>query len=68
MVIGPLWLLQYLITTQSSPGILLGVILGMLTLFTVLAVFFTLAKPPEIVAATAAYAFILMLRACLGNG
>ena len=67
MLIGPPWLLQHLVTTQSSPGILLGVISGMSILFTVLAAFFTLAKPSEILAATAAYAFIRMLPACFGK-
>ena len=64
MLIGPLWLLQHLVTTQSE--ILLGVISGFLILFTVLAAFFTLRKPSEILAASLVYALILMLPVCFG--
>ena len=64
MLIGPLWLLQHLVTTQSE--ILLGMISGFLILFTVLAALFTLGTPSETLAATAAYALILMLPVCFG--
>ena len=64
MLIGPLWLLQHIVTTH--PEIRPCVISGFLILFAVLAALFTLRKPSEILAATAVYALILMLPVCFG--
>ncbi|KAL2040569.1 hypothetical protein N7G274_006548 [Stereocaulon virgatum] len=61
MIIGPLWLLQYLATHRSNLQARLGVITGFLALFTTLTSLFTVAKPFEVLAATAAYGAILMV-------
>ena len=61
MLIGPLWLLQHLSTHQSNLQARLGVITGFLALFTILTSLFTVAKPFEVLAATAAYGAVLMV-------
>ena len=61
MLIGPLWLLQHLSTEQSSSQVRLGVITGFIALFTILTSLFTVAKPFEVLAATAAYGAVLMV-------
>ncbi|KAI9822405.1 MAG: hypothetical protein M1827_000124 [Pycnora praestabilis] len=57
MLIGPMWWLEYL----ADPNKRLGVITGCVTLFTVLLSTVTVAKPFEVVAATAAYTAVLMV-------
>ena len=61
MLIGPLWLLQYLSTESSNSQVRLGVITGFIALFTILTSLFTVAKPFEVLAATAAYGAVLMV-------
>ncbi|KAL2050846.1 hypothetical protein ABVK25_008907 [Lepraria finkii] len=61
MLIGPLWLLQRLSNNQSTLHARLGVITGFLALFTPLPSLFTVAKPFEVLAATAAYGAVLMV-------
>lgn len=67
MLIGPFWLLQHLVSTHSSPEILLGVMSGFLILFTVLASLFTTAKPIEVLGATAAYVVVLVVSMHFGT-
>ena len=62
MLIGPLWLLPHIVATH--PEIFLGVISGVLILFTVFTALFTVAKPFSILATTAVYALVLMLLIC----
>lgn len=61
MLIGPLWVLQHLSTHQSNLQARLGVITGFLALFTILTSLLTVAKPFEVLAATAAYGAVLMV-------
>ena len=61
MLIGPLWLLQYLTTNQTNLQARLGVIVGFLCLFAMLTGLLTVAKPFEVLAATAAYGAVLMV-------
>ena len=61
MLIGPLWLLQHLSNNQSTLHARLGIITGFLALFTTLTSLFTVAKPFEVLAATAAYGAVLMV-------
>ena len=60
MLIGPLWWLQRTIHSWSPEG-LLGVITGFIGLFTFLLGTVTVAQPFEVLAATAAYAAVLMV-------
>lgn len=62
MLIGPLWWLQNL----SNSGKRLGVITGFLFVFTALLSMLTVAKPFEVLAATAAYGALLMVFMQLG--
>ena len=62
MLIGPLWLLQHLSPELSNLNVRLGIVTGFIVLFTILtSLFFTVAKPYQVLAATAVYAVILKL-------
>ena len=63
MLIGPLWWLQNLSNSQTR----LEVITGFLFLFTVLLSILTVAKPFEVLVATAAYGAVLMVFMQLGS-
>ena len=63
MLIGPLWWLQNLSNNEKR----LGVITGFLFTFTVLLSILTVAKPFEVLAATAAYGALLMVFMQLGS-
>ena len=67
MLIGPLWWLQHLSADQPSLQARLEVITGFLVLFTILLSIFTVAKPFEVLAATAAYGAVLMVFMQLGS-
>lgn len=67
MLIGPLWWLQQLSAHQPNLKARLGVITGLLVVFTVLLSISTAAKPFEVLAATAAYAAVLMVFMQLGT-
>lgn len=66
MIIGPLWLLWHLSDNQNLES-RLGAITGFLVLFTILLSVLTVAKPWEVLAATAAYAAVLMVFMQLGS-
>ncbi|KAL6722304.1 hypothetical protein ACLMJK_001411 [Lecanora helva] len=68
MLIGPLWWLQNLSAHQPNLQARLIVITCFLVLFTVLLGIFTVAKPFEVLAATAAYGAVLMVFMQLGIG
>lgn len=57
MLIGPLWILEYV----KEPTVRLGVITGFISLFFILLTVATIAKIFEAMAATAAYAAVLMV-------
>ena len=59
MLIGPLWWLQHL--THNNLEARLGVITGFLVVFTILLSILTVARPFEVLAATAAYGAVLMV-------
>lgn len=61
MLIGPLWILQHLSTQPSNLEVRLGVITGFIAFFAILTSLFTVAKPYEVLAATAAYGAVLMV-------
>ncbi len=63
MLIGPLWWLQNL----SNSEVRLGVITGFLFAFMALLSILTVAKPFEVLAATAAYGALLMVFMQLGS-
>ena len=63
MLIGPLWWLQNLSESKKR----LEVITGFLFVFTVLLSILTVAKPFEVLAATAAYGALLMVFMQLGS-
>ena len=63
MLVGPLWLLQHLSAQQAR----LAVITGFLILFTILLSILTVARPFEVLAATAAYAAVLMVFMQISN-
>ncbi len=67
MLIGPLWWLQEMSNDQLSPQVRLGVITGFLVLFTILLSNLTVARPFEVLAATAAYGAVLMVFMQLGG-
>lgn len=60
MLVGPLWWLQHL-SVHNDLKILLGVITGFLVFFTILISILTVARPFEVLAATAAYGAVLMV-------
>lgn len=63
MLIGPLWWLQNLSNNENR----LGVITGFLFIFTAILSILTVAKPFEVLAATAAYGALLMVFMQLGS-
>lgn len=67
MLIGPLWWLQHLSAYQPNLQARLEVITGFLVLFTILLSILTVAKPFEVLAATAAYGAVLMVFMQLGS-
>lgn len=60
MLVGPLWWLQHL-STQNNLEARLAVITGFLIVFTILLSIITVARPFEVLAATAAYGAVLMV-------
>ncbi|CAF9936463.1 hypothetical protein IMSHALPRED_010771 [Imshaugia aleurites] len=60
MLVGPLWWLQHL-SSQGNLEVRLAVITGFLIVFTILLSILTVARPFEVLAATAAYAAVLMV-------
>lgn len=68
MLIGPLWWLQHLSAHQPNLQARLEVITGFLVVFTILLSILTVAKPFEVLAATAAYGAVLMVFMQLGSG
>ena len=66
MLVGPLWWLQYL-SAQKNTEYQLAVITGFLVLFTILLSILTVARPFEVLAATAAYAAVLMVFLQISN-
>ena len=68
MLIGPLWWLQHLSADQPNLQARLEVITGFLVAFTILLSILTVAKPFEVLAATAAYGAVLMVFMQLGSG
>lgn len=67
MLIGPLWWLQHLSADEPNLQARLGVITGFLILFTILLSILTVARPFEVLAATAAYGAVLMVSMQLGS-
>lgn len=67
MLIGPLWLLQYVYIEQPDLKSCLKIITGFLVGFTVLLSVVAVARPFEVLAATAAYGAVLMVFMQLGN-
>ncbi|KAL9613055.1 MAG: hypothetical protein Q9167_002401 [Letrouitia subvulpina] len=65
MLIGPLWLLQHLVIRRDAQARLI-VITCFMVVFTVLLSIVTVAKPFEVLAATAAYGAVLMVFMQLG--
>ena len=66
MLVGPLWWLQHL-SAQDNMEYRLAVITGFLVLFTILLSILTVARPFEVLAATAAYAAVLMVFMQISN-
>ena len=60
MLVGPLWWLQHLSVSKSLES-RLAVITGFLILFTIQLSILTVARPFEVLAATAAYGAVLMV-------
>ena len=57
MIVGPLWWLQHIEAQKAR----LAVITGFLIVFTILLSILTVARPFEVLAATAAYGAVLMV-------
>ena len=68
MIVGPLWWLHFLSMEQPDPLARLQVITGFSVVFTALLSILTVAKPFEILAATALYGAVLMVSMQLGFG
>ena len=66
MLIAPLWLLQYVYTAEPNLKTRLGVITGFLVAFTLLLSVMVVARPFEVLAATAAYGAVMMVFMQLG--
>ena len=66
MLVGPLWWLQYL-SAKNNTEHRLAVITGFLVVFTILLSILTVARPFEVLAATAAYAAVLMVFMHISN-
>ncbi|KAL8668914.1 MAG: hypothetical protein Q9168_006474 [Polycauliona sp. 1 TL-2023] len=67
MLIAPLWLLQYVYSEQIDLKARLKIITGFLIGFTILLSVVAVARPFEVLAATAAYGAVLMVFMQLGN-
>ncbi|KAI4259717.1 MAG: hypothetical protein L6R42_004448, partial [Xanthoria sp. 1 TBL-2021] len=67
MLIAPLWVLQYFYTEQPDMKTRLEIITGFLIGFTFLLSIVTVARPFEVLAATAAYGAVLMVFMQLGD-
>lgn len=67
MLIAPLWLLQYVYIAEPDMKARLKVISGFLVGFTALLNIVAVARPFEVLAATAAYGAVLMVFMQLGN-
>lgn len=65
MLVGPLWLLQWI--SARGQNVRLSVISAFLIGFTLLLSMVTVAKPFEVLAASAAYAAVLMVFMQLGS-
>ncbi len=63
MIVGPLWWLQNLAAQKAR----LAVITGFLVVFTFLLSILTVARPFEVLAATAAYGAVLMVFMQISN-
>lgn len=61
MLIGPLWLLQYVTSQGTGTTNKLWIINAFLIGFAVLLIILTVARPFEVLAATAAYGAVLMV-------
>ncbi|KAL8966722.1 MAG: hypothetical protein Q9183_003240 [Haloplaca sp. 2 TL-2023] len=66
MLIAPLWLLQYVYTAEPNLETRLGVITGFLVAFALLLSVVVVARPFEVLAATAAYGAVMMVFMQLG--
>ena len=67
MLIGPLWWLQQITADQSNLTHRLSIITGFIVAFAILMGIVTVAKPFEVLAATAAYSAVLMVFMQLGT-
>ncbi|MCJ1475852.1 hypothetical protein MMC13_004516 [Lambiella insularis] len=67
MLIGPLWWLQQITADESNLQIRLGIITGFIIGFAGILSIVTVAKPFEVLAATAAYSAVLMVFMQLGG-
>ncbi|KAL8658703.1 MAG: hypothetical protein Q9226_000817 [Calogaya cf. arnoldii] len=67
MLIAPLWLLQYVYSSEPDMKARLKIITGFLIGFTILLSIVAVARPFEVLAATAAYAAVLMVFMQLGD-
>lgn len=67
MLIGPLWILQHISASELGLKLRLVVITVFLILFTLLLSIITVARPFEVLAATAAYGAVLMVFLQLGT-
>lgn len=67
MLIAPLWILQYIYGEQADMKARLEIITGFLIGFTALLSIVTVARPFEVLAATAAYGAVLMVFMQLGD-
>lgn len=67
MLIGPLWWLQQLSNHEANSQVGLGVITAFLVLFAMSISVLAVARPSEILAATAAHGAVLMVYLQLGS-
>ncbi|KAL8929513.1 MAG: hypothetical protein Q9208_001182 [Pyrenodesmia sp. 3 TL-2023] len=67
MLVAPLWLLQYVYIAEPDMKARLKIITGFLIGFTILLSIVAVARPFEVLAATAAYGAVLMVFMQLGN-
>ena len=67
MLIAPLWLLQYVYSAEPDMKARLKIITGFLIAFTIFVSIVAVARPFEVLAATAAYGAVLMVFMQLGD-
>ena len=67
MLIGPLWWLQQITADESNLQSRLGIITGFIVCFAGILSIVTVAKPFDVLAATAAYSAVLMVFMQLGG-